>query len=116
MDRQEITNSKKDEERSIHKKSYGTVTWDAKGILLADYLQKGRTSNDEYSEAVETKTQGEKPDAAKKNNLSHQDNAPKHNTVTVMVKIHKLKFENVPHIPYLASADFSLPIPQKISF
>lgn len=43
-----------------------TVFWDVRGILLVDYLQKGRTINAQYIPSVETKNQEIKPGLAKK--------------------------------------------------
>ena len=36
----------------------------------------------------------------KRPHLLHQDNAPVHTSVTVMVKINELKFKLLPHAPY----------------
>ncbi|XP_076667941.1 histone-lysine N-methyltransferase SETMAR-like [Andrena cerasifolii] len=96
-------------------KVMASVFWDARGIILIDYLQRGKTINGEYyanllqrlSEEIKEK----RPQLATKKALLHQDNAPVHTSVITMAKINELKFELLPHAPYspdLTPSDYFL--------
>ena len=59
------------------------VYWDAKGILLVDYLQTGKTINSEYYcnllDQFDARIREKRPVLQKKNIIFHQDNnAPAH--------------------------------------
>ncbi|GFX20279.1 mariner transposase [Trichonephila clavipes] len=73
-----------------------SVFWDAIGIIFINYLEKGKTINDEYCANLLQRVSGEieqkRPHLAKKK-VFNQDNAPTPN-------INKLKFELLPHAPY----------------
>ena len=96
-------------------KVMASVFWDADGILLIDYLQKGQTVNGTYyaslltqlREKIEIKRRGK----LTKGVLFHQDNAPVHKSGIVMAAIHDCGFkliENPPYSPVLAPSDFHL--------
>ena len=92
-----------------------TVFWDSHGIILIDYLQKGKTNTGAYYASLpdELKAQivEKRPHLQKKKILFHQDNAPSHTSVVAMAKIHELRFELLDHPPYspdLAPSDFFL--------
>ena len=96
-------------------KVMASVFWDADGILLIDYLQKGQTINGTYyaslptqlRENIEIKRRGK----LTKGVLFHQDNAPVHKFVIAMAAIHDYGFKLVEHPPYspdLAPSDFHL--------
>ncbi|KAH0816471.1 hypothetical protein GEV33_006320 [Tenebrio molitor] len=96
-------------------KVMATVFWDSRGVVLIDYLQKGKTITgayyssllDKLNEAIKAK----RPHLAKKKVLFHHDNAPAHTSRIVTAKLEELRFEVVPHVPYspdLAPSDFFL--------
>ena len=92
-----------------------SVFWNADGILLIDYLQKGQTINSTYyapllrklQEKIKIKRRGK----LTKGVLFHQDNAPVHKPVIAMAAIHDCGFKLIEHPPYspdLAPSDFHL--------
>jgi len=94
-------------------KVMATVFWDSQGVVLIDYLEKGKTINGEYyaalleqlNDAVKTK----RPHLAMKKVLFHHDNEPAHTSLIAVAKLHELRFELLPHAPYspdLAPSDF----------
>ncbi|XP_033224994.1 histone-lysine N-methyltransferase SETMAR-like [Belonocnema kinseyi] len=96
-------------------KVMATVFWDASGIIHIDYLQKCKTiSGQYYSELLErfdTDLEKNRPHLSKKKVLLHQDNARVHTCVVAMAKIHKLRYELLPHPAYftdLAPCDYFL--------
>lgn len=96
-------------------KVMASVFWDAKGILLIDYLDKGKTVTGQYYATLLVKLkaaiQEKRPGMAKKKILFHHDNAPAHSSRIAQEKLTELKFEIVPHPPYspdLAPSDFHL--------
>jgi histone-lysine N-methyltransferase SETMAR len=96
-------------------KVMASVFWDAKGILLIDYLEKGKTITGDYYAALLVKLKtviGEKrPGMAKKKVLFHHDNAPVHSGRVASQKLSDLKFQVLPHPPYspdLAPSDYHL--------
>ena len=97
------------------KKVMASVFWDAKGVIMVDYLQKGATINSDYycillrrlREELKTK----RPGMLTKRVLFHQDNARVHTSSQSMAEIHNCGFELLPHPPYspdLAPSDFHL--------
>lgn len=82
-----------------------TVFWDSHGIILIDYLAKGETINGQYYVALldNLKAIIKKKCAhlVKKKILFHQDHAQVHTCMVAMPKLNKLKFELLPHPPYL---------------
>lgn len=96
-------------------KVMASVFWDSKGIILIDYLEKGRTITGQYySELLDRfdeKLKETRPHLAKKKVLFHHDNAPAHSSGIVAAKLHELRYELLPHPPYspdLAPCDFFL--------
>ena len=75
-----------------------TVFWDSHGVILIDYLQKGKTITGAYYALLFDKLKAELaekcPHLQKKKILFHQDNAPSHTTT--------------PYSPDLAPSDFFL--------
>ena len=67
--------------------------WDAQGILLIDYLEKGRTINSEYYIALLVRLEEEiarkQPQMKKKKVLFHQDNGPCHKSIATTAKLHE---------------------------
>ena len=87
------------------------VFWDAQGILIIDYLEKGRTINSEYYIALLLRLKEEIakkwPQMKKKKVLLHQDNASCHESIPTMTKLYELLL----HPPYslnLAPSDYWL--------
>ncbi|GFW18407.1 mariner Mos1 transposase [Trichonephila clavipes] len=92
-----------------------SVFWDTHGIILIDYLKRGKTINSDYYVALLERLKDEivekRPYLKKKKVLFHQDNAPCHKSMKSMAKLHELGFELLPHPPYspdLAPSDFFL--------
>ena len=96
-------------------KVMASVFWDAKGIVLIDYLQKGKTINGEYygnllrqlRKAIKSK----RPGKLKKVSLFHQDNASAYKSVVAMSTVNDRGFELIDHPPYslnLAPSDYFL--------
>ncbi|XP_066994420.2 histone-lysine N-methyltransferase SETMAR [Anabrus simplex] len=96
-------------------KVMASVFWDAKGILLIDYLPTGQTITGQYYanllDQLQEKIRETRPGLARKKVIFHQDNAPPHTSVIAMAKLHELGYELLPHPPYspdLAPSDFHL--------
>lgn len=96
-------------------KVMASVFWDAKGILLIDYLPKGQTISGGYYtillERVVICIREKRPGLTKKKILYHHDNAPAHSSGVARQKLADLRFEIVNHPPYspdLAPSDFHL--------
>lgn len=96
-------------------KIMATIFWDAKGIILIDYLQRGTTINGEYYafllEKMVAKVRESRPSLQRKKILLLHDNAPAHTAKVVTQKIQELHLQTVPHPPYspdLAPSDFFL--------
>ena len=96
-------------------KVMASVFWDAKGILLIDYLSTGQTITGQYYanllDQLQEKIREKRPGLAKKKVIFHQDNARPHTSVVAMAKLHELGHELLPHPPYspdLAPSDFHL--------
>ena len=92
-----------------------TVFWDSHGVILIDYLRKGKIITGTYYASLLDKLKAElaekRPHLQKKKILFHQDNAPSHTSAVAMAKIHELRFELLDHPPYspdLAPSDFFL--------
>lgn len=96
-------------------KVMASVFWDTRGIIMIDYLEKGRTITgahyvnqlDQLKAAIKEK----RPCLSKKKIYFLQDNAPAHTSKVSMQKIKDLKFELIAHPPYspdLAPSDFFL--------
>jgi len=92
-----------------------TVFWDAKGIIMIDYLEKGHTITALYYASLLDRLAAEirdkRPALKRKAVLFLQDNAPAHKAALTMAKLHELGFQLVDHPPYspdLAPSDFFL--------
>lgn len=96
-------------------KVMASVFWDAKGVIMVDYLAKGETINSAYyctllrrlRETIKEK----RPGLLSKKVLFHQDNARVHTSVESMAQIRDCGFELLPHPAYspdLAPSDFHL--------
>lgn len=92
-----------------------TVFWDAEGVILVDFLQKGATITGAYyanlipklRDAIKEKRRGK----LRKGVLLHQDNAPSHRSAIATAVIAQAGFELVEHPPYspdLAPSDYRL--------
>lgn len=96
-------------------KVMASVFWDAKGVLLIDYLPKGETITGRYYtnllDRLIVKIREKRPGLAKKKILYHHDNAPVHTSGVASQKLTELKFQIVDHPPYspdLAPSDYHL--------
>ena len=96
-------------------KVMASVFWDAEGIIMIDYLEKGKTmTSDRYctllsqlKEKIKSKRRGK----LQRGVLYHQDNAPVHKAARSMAKIQDIGFEILDHPAYspdLAPSDFFL--------
>ena len=92
-----------------------TVFWDSHGVILIDYLQKGKTITRAYYASLLDKLKAElaerRSHLQKNNILFHKDNAPSRTSAVAMAKIHELQFElldHPPHSPDLAPSEFFL--------
>lgn len=96
-------------------KVMATVFWDAHGIILIDYLKKGKSITGQYYVALLDQLNNEikekRPHLARKKVLFHHDNAPAHSSAIATAKLVELRYELLPHPPYspdLAPSDFFL--------
>jgi len=96
-------------------KVMASIFWDARGVLLLDFLQKGETVTgvyyatllDKLRVAMKEKRRG----MLKKGVMLHADNAPAHSSAVAMAKMHDCGFQIVQHPPYspdLAPSDYYL--------
>nr|XP_033774750.1 histone-lysine N-methyltransferase SETMAR-like [Geotrypetes seraphini] len=96
-------------------KVMATVFWDSQGIILIDYLAKGKTTTGAYYASLLDRLKDElkekRPRLAHKKVLFHQDNTPFHTSTVVVTKLHELGFEVIlrpPYSPDLAPSYFFL--------
>lgn len=92
-----------------------SVFWDAKGILLIDFLEHGHTITGDYYANLLTKLHGEikakRRGILRRGVLLLHDNAPAHTSAVATKRAGVLKYEILPHPPYspdLAPSDFYL--------
>lgn len=102
-----------------HNRSAGkvmlTVFWDAQGVIMTDYLEKGATINKEYY-SEELKQLREELKRKRRGKLSKgvlllQDNAPPHTAQLSVTTASQCGYELLPHPAYspdLAPSDFYL--------
>ena len=68
-----------------------SVYWDTYGSLFIDYLQKGKTINNDYYIALldrlSAKIKNKRPHIQGKKMLVHQDNAPCNKSMKTMIKL-----------------------------
>ena len=96
-------------------KVMASVFWDADGILLINYLQKGQKINGTYYASLLTqlreKIKFKHRRKLTKGVLFHQGNTPVHKSVIAMAAIHDCGFKLIdhpPNSPDLAPSDFHL--------
>lgn len=96
-------------------KVMASVFWDSEGVIMIDYLEKGKTINGEYyaSELTKLKTaiKEKRRGKLRAGVLLLQDNAPAHTAQVAVAEAAKCGFELLPHPPYspdLAPSDFYL--------
>ena len=96
-------------------KVMATVFWDARGVVMIDYLEKGKTITGQYYAALlqqlKAAIKEKRPHMARNKVLFHQDNAPAHTSAIALAKLHELRFEILQHAPYspdLAPSDYFL--------
>lgn len=96
-------------------KVMATVFWDAQGVILLDFLQRGHTITGDYYKQQITKCRQAIKDNRRgmltRGVLFHQDNAPAHTSCVAMAEIQRCGFELLPHPAYspdLAPSDFHL--------
>lgn len=96
-------------------KVLASVFWDCHGVIMIDFLDKGRTiTGDYYSTLLTTlrdKIKEKRRGKLSKGVLFLQDNAPAHKSHVVMQKIRDLGLELLEHPPYspdLAPSDYYL--------
>jgi histone-lysine N-methyltransferase SETMAR len=96
-------------------KVMASVFWDAEGVVLVDYLERGASITGNYyaqligklRQAIKDKRRGK----LRRRVLFHQDNAPVHKSSVAMAAIRDAGFEVLEHPPYspdLAPSDFYL--------
>ena len=92
-----------------------TIFWDSHGIILIDYLQKGKTTTGEYHASLldrfDAILKERRPHMAKKKVLFHHDNASVYTSAIATAKLFDLRYEILPHPPYspdLAPSDYFL--------
>ena len=77
-------------------KVMATVFWDSHGVILIDYLQKGKTITGVYYASLLDKLKAEiakkRPHLQKKKILFHQDNAPSHTLAVTRASPKRLLF------------------------
>ena len=91
-----------------------TIFWDSHGILLIDYLQKGKTITGEYYASLldrfDAILKEKRPHLAKKV-LFHHGNASAHTSTIATSKLFDLCYGILPHSPYspdLAPSEYFL--------
>ena len=96
-------------------KVMATVFWDSQGVILIDFLEKGKSITGEYYASLLSNLVQEikekRPHLAKKKPLFLQDNAPAHKSAVATAKLFELRSENLQHPPYspdLAPSDIFL--------
>jgi histone-lysine N-methyltransferase SETMAR len=92
-----------------------SVFWDSEGVLMIDYLERGKTVTSVYyaelirtlCKAIKEKRRGKLTQGV----LLHHDNAPAHTSHVAMAAINECGLELLCHPPYspdLAPSDFHL--------
>ncbi|XKL63434.1 hypothetical protein PGB90_005798 [Kerria lacca] len=96
-------------------KNLATVFWDYRGVLLVDYLEKGRTINAAYYcdilDRLQKAIKNKRPGLLSKKVFLIHDNARPHSAQITQEKLEKFKwkvFEHPPYSPDLAPSDYHL--------
>jgi len=95
-------------------KVMASVFWDSEGVLMIDYLERGKTVTSVYyaelirklRSAIKEKRRGKLSHGV----LLHQDNAPAHTCAVAMAAIRECGFELLsqpPYSPDLAPSDYT---------
>lgn len=78
-------------------KVMATIFWDSKGIILIDYLEKGKTITGQYYSELLDRFDGtlkeKRPHLSRKKVVFHHDNAPAHTSHIVVAKLRNLRYE-----------------------
>ena len=93
-----------------------TVFWDSHGVILINYIQKGKTITGAYYASLLDKLN---PELAEKRSHLQKKKILFHTSAVAMAKIHELRFELLDHPPYspdLAPSYFFLSTHIKIAF
>lgn len=96
-------------------KVMASVFWDSEGVLMIDYLERGKTvTGNYYAELIRklrTVIKEKRRGKLRQGVLLHQDNAPAHTSAVAKAAIDECGFELLQHPPYspdLAPSDFHL--------
>ena len=95
-------------------KVMATMFWNSLGIILIDYIQKGKTVTGEYYASLLDRfdaIQKEKRPHLAKKVLFYDDNEPSQTSAIATAKLFDLFYEILPHPPYspdLAPCDYCL--------
>lgn len=96
--------SKRTNTQQSANKIMATIFWDAHGVILIDYIEKGQIRIKKYYASLLDRLNDEimkkRPRLAEKKVLFHQDNSLAHKTVDAMTKLGELGYELLPHPPY----------------
>ncbi|CAG4977612.1 unnamed protein product [Parnassius apollo] len=99
----------------VRRERLASVFWDAQGIIMVEYLEKGATiTGSYYADQIRRLPEDIKEKRRSKLRagvLFHQDNAPAHKAAVAMAAIQETGFELLEHPPYspdLAPSDFYL--------
>ena len=86
------------------RKVMASVFWDKEGIIMIDYLQKGKTINADYYtsllDQLKQKLKEKRRGKLSKGVLFLQDNASSHKAHRTMQKFDQIGFELLHHPPY----------------
>lgn len=96
------------------RKYLASVFWDCHGVLLVDFLEKGKTVDSEYYycallERLKVEIAVKRPRMKGKQILFLQDNASAHSSVATLAKVNDLGIQLLPQPPYspdLAPSDY----------
>lgn len=96
-------------------KVLASVFWDSRGVIMVDYIEKGKSITGEYYSSLLTRLHKKivetRDKKFSKEVLFLQDNAPAHKSRIAMNTIHDLGFKTLDHPPYspdLAPSDYYL--------
>lgn len=106
--------NKREKTQTSAGKVMASISWDAKGIIFIDYLEKGKTITGKYYASLLDRLNDEikkkRPHLPKEKIPYHHGNSPAHSSLKATGKLIKL-YELLPHPPYspdLAPTDYYL--------